>query len=155
LTSKYQCAGTASVGTAAINEVVALLWNPHASKPLWVREIWYCKTGTTADYLKICRATSTGTLPATSSVTPDIDNDRDRMLAPGTGAMLYLGHFVNGEPALNASVLSRHALPSATGSGFICIFDYPIRVGPGEGLAVASSTTTAPQPADVTFVWEE
>lgn len=127
---------------------------PSSTKPLWVREIWYFKTVATADYIEISRATTAGTGP-NSTVTPDIDNDRDRQLAPGTGALEYMGVYATTDPTLQTPPLARYALPAAIGSGVMLVFDPPVRVAPGEGLAVATAVATIGQPADVTFVWEE
>jgi len=154
MTSRYQCAGRSTATGASADKVIGMLWNPHASKPLWVREIWYAKTVATADYIEVSRATAVGTGP-NSTVTPDIDNDRDRMLAPGTGALEYMGVYATTDPTLATPPLARYALPAAIGSGVVLVFDPPVRVAAGEGLAVATAAATIGQPADVTFVWEE
>ena len=154
MASRYQCAGRSTATAATADYVIANFWNPHASKPLWVREIWYAKTIATADYIQVARSTTAGTSPG-STVTPDIDNDRDRQLAPGTVALLYMGTYASTQPTLQTPPLARYALPAAIGSGLVLVFDPPIRVAAGEGLAIATSVATIGQPADVTFVWEE
>jgi hypothetical protein len=66
-----------------------------------------------------------------------------------------MGTYASTQPTLQTPALARYALPAAIGAGLVLVFDPPIRVAAGEGLAVATSVATIGQPADVTFVWEE
>ena|SRR3990172_7239480 len=151
--SRYQVAGRPLATAATADHFSTLLWNPSSVKPLWVREIWLAKTVATADYIQLARTSSAGATP-TGTVTPDIDNDRDRQLAPGTGALLYTGTFGT-QPTIITPPLARYAFPAAIGSGVMLVFDPPIRVAPGEGLGIAAAVATVVQPEDATYVWEE
>lgn len=153
MASTYQTGGRSAATAATADNFGAALWNPHASKPIRVREIWWFKTVATADSYQVARITARGT--STLTVTPDIDNDRDRLLAPGSGALLDLTY--SGQPTLQAPPLHRGNLPAVIGAGFIKVFDPPIRIAAGEGIGIAVPTglSVVLQPADITFVWEE
>lgn len=139
--------------TAAANEVAAHLWNPSTTKTLYVREIWYAKSAATADSIMLSRSTTAGTTPG-STITPDIDNDTQRAVAPVSGALLYTSNFAT-EPTLATPALAQTNLPAAIGAGFIWVFNTPIAVPQTTGLALASPVATIIQIADVTFVWDE
>ena len=151
MASYYQCGGRSSATAATADNFGAALWNPAASKPLYVREIWWFKNSTTADNFELSRISARGT--ASTTVTPDIDNDRDRLLAPGTGALLDVAY--SGQPTIVTPALARGNLAAAGGAGYMFAFDPPIRVAAGEGLGIATPVATALQAADVTFVWQE
>ena len=139
--------------TAAANDVAAHLWNASTTKTIYVREIWYAKSAATADSIMLSRSTTIGTTPG-ATITPDIDNDTQRAVAPVSAAVLYTSNFAT-EPTLATPALAQTNLPAAIGAGFIWVFNTPIAVPQTTGLALASPIATIIQIADVTFVWDE
>lgn len=152
-TRRYAVGGRSANTAATADHVAASLWNPSSAVTLQVYEIWVFKTVGTADNHALYRITTRGT-PG-STVTPTINCDFDRGLAPPSGALLDLAAF-SVQPTLAASLpLARANLPATVGSGFIWVFSTPVRVKPGEGIAVATPPATILQASDFTFVWEE
>lgn len=147
--------GGRTVATAATqNHAGAQLWNPSASRTLFVTQIAWSKTIATADNLAVVRTSARGT--AGSTVSSALQDDYDYDGAPPTGAVLDLAAF-SGQPTIvaSASPMFRWYLPAAIGSGFIWPCPAPIKVPPGTGLALITPTATILQPADVTFAWTE
>lgn len=152
-TRRYGCGGRSANTAATQDHVAASLWNPSSAVTLQVYEIWVFKTVGTADNHVLYRTTARGT-PG-STVTPTINSDFDRGLAPPSGALIDLAAY-SVQPTLAASLpIARANLPATVGSGFIWVFSTPIRIKPGEGLAVATPVATILQASDISFIWEE
>ena len=139
--------------TAATDDVAAHLWNASTTKTIYVREIWYAKTAATVDGIKLVRTTTIGTTPG-ATITPDIDNDTQRAVAPVSAAVLYTANFAT-EPTVQGPALAQTNLPAAIGAGFIWVFNTPIAVPQTTGLGLASPTAVIIQIADITYVWDE
>jgi len=127
------------------------LWNPHATMDLTVDEVHWFHTVGTVDNPGLVRTTTRGT--QTLTVTPDIDNHDERLLAHITGAVLDLTY--SAQPTIAGPYLQRINLPAAVASGFIWVFPLGIRIPAGTGLAIATPVAVVLQPADITFVWHE
>ena len=148
---RYSVGGRTAATVATADNFGAALWNPSTSKVVYVVEVWWFKVTATADNIEISRITARGT--ATSTATPDIDNDWERLVAPPSGALLDVTY--SAQPTLQTPPLMRTNLPAAIGAGFIYVFARPIKLVGSEGLGIATPVATALQAADVTFVWEE
>jgi hypothetical protein len=133
------------------------LWNPSANTPLWVTwlsHIVRVGSNSPAASTQLSKTTSTGT--AATTVTPDIDNDIERALAPPSGALLAGDFTVT--PTIDASAIETKELePSGSGGGAIYVFDPPIKVPPGTGLAIAPGpgASVVVIDGDVQFRWRE
>ena len=147
--------GGRSVATAATGDNVgAALWNPHATKPIWVRKIEWFKTVGTADNPSLVRISTRGT--ASLTVTPTATNDwQSASVAPVSGMLLDLTY--SAQPTVAGVYLIRNNLIATVGAGLVWDLDKDggIRVGPGTGLAVATPVAVILQPADVTFYVKE
>lgn len=153
---EYRAAGRMNAATtAAANDVAVHIWNPSSTKGIYVKEIHFIKQGAaTADSECLVRTTTAGTTPG-ATVTPDIDNDANRAVAPVSGALLYTANFAT-EPTVASPALMQTNLPAAIGAGFIWVFSGDgIFVPQGTGLGVASPVATIIQIADFSFVWTE
>lgn len=145
-------AGRSAATTAAANATVAGLWNPHTTQRCRVAEIHIVAQGaapTAGNSLTIRRSTARGTV--TSSVTPDIDNDIQRMSAPVSGMTLDLTY--SAQPTLDASILWQWNLAAVVGSGVILPFE--ISVLPGTGVVIAQIAATITPACDVSVAWRE
>jgi hypothetical protein len=118
---------------------------------LTVDEVHFFTTAATVSNPGLIRTTTRGT--QTLTVTPDIDNHDERLLAPITGAVLDLDF--SAEPTAAGPYLHRLNLPAAVGAGFMWVFPRGIRVPAGTGLGVATPVAVALQISDVTYVWHE
>ena len=148
---QYRAAGRCVATAATIDNVGAALWNPHATMDLTVDEVHFFQTVGTVSNPGLVRTTTRGT--ATLTVTPDIDNHDERLLAPITGVLLDLTY--SAQPTLAGPYMHRTNLPAAIGSGFMWVFPRGIRVPAGTGLAIATPVAVPLQPGDVTYVWHE
>lgn len=147
----YRVAGRTATTAATADNVAGALWNPHATMDLTVDEVHFFHANATADQPGLVRTTTRGT--ASSTVTPDIDNHDERLLAPITGALLDITY--SAQPTVSAPYLHRVNLPAAIGAGFMWVFPHGIRVPAGTGLAVATAVAVALQAGDLTVVWHE
>lgn len=148
---RYRVAGRTAATAATADNCAGALWNPHATKDITVYEVHFFHVTGTADNEGLTRITARGT--ASSTVTPDIDNDDARLLAPISGALLDVTY--SAQPTLASPYLQRINLPAAIGAGFIWVFERGIRVPAGTGLALATPTAVILQAGDLTFVWDE
>lgn len=150
----YAVAGRMGGVTAATaDNFGATLWNPDASRSLWVVEIYIQKITATVDNHGIVRTSTRGT--QTSTVTPDADNDlTERELVPDTGAVLDVDF--SAEPTAQGPYMYRGNLPAAIGSASQYIFPgIGIKVPFGTGLGIATPVAVAMQVADITYVFAE
>jgi hypothetical protein len=149
---EYRVAGRSVVSTGAGADAVGCaLWNPHATMDLTVDEIHFFNTTATVSNPGVVRTTTRGTV--VNSVTPDIDNHNERLLAPITGALLDLDY--SADPTVAGPYLQRYNIPAVIGSGMMLVFGRGIRVPAGTGLALASPVAVALTAMDVTYVWHE
>lgn len=149
----YRVRGRTAATAATAGHAIAALWNPHATKRIRVVEFGLFKTGAgaAADALELRRSTTRGT-PG-STVTPAIQQDDDRDLAPPSGALLDLAAFTV-QPTLEAGGLFGWVAANVAGSGLL----YPtgaIVLPPGAGLVIVQIAATAWPASDVSFRWEE
>lgn len=147
--------GGRSAATAATADIPgAVLWNASGAKSIYVVQAeWYKQGAATADNLALIRTSTRGTVGST--VTPDIDNDYSRQVAPASGCLLDLASFSAG-PTVQGPHLKRTNLAAAIGAGIIWAFhDEPIHVPAGTGLAFVTPTAVILQAGDVAFEWDE
>lgn len=151
------CVGGRIGATGGAGEVIAQLWNPHASLPLRVAYVAFAGSGgaSPADAL-VQRTTARGTPGSTT--TPDADAAANRRASPPSGALLDLSDFtVNA--TVDASVLRRWTSSGVVAAGFDAWHHDGDRFGgiivpAGTGLAlVATAAWTAA--GDATFWWDE
>jgi len=148
---RYSVCGRCSTTVATADVPAATLWNPSSIKTIYVREVSTFTLGV-AWNSELIRTSTRGT-PGTT-VTPDIDNDRDRLLAPPSGALLDLcSYAVN--PTVQGPAMARMTIVGVAGSGYSLSFNPPIAVPAGTGLAIANALAASCGVMDVTFVWEE
>lgn len=152
----FAASGRTSAATAAtINLVVAQLWNPHATARLRVSEVHLAnQSGATVGNAVLRRSTARGATPAVT-VTPDIDNNFDRTLAPASGAVLELGATFATQPTVDLSDLFRWTVTAAVGAGVVWSFPAGLVIPPATGLVIANSAAVIFPISDVTVVWDE
>lgn len=151
---RYAVAGRSAATAATADQAGCHLWNPHATKSIYIREVWWFKTVATADNPGLVRTSTIGTTPGTT-VTPDADNAFDRHAAPPSACVLYLATFAT-YPVVQGPYMHRENLPAAIGAGLVWSFlDEPVEVPAGTGFAVATPVATILQPGDATYVWDE
>lgn len=150
----FSVAGRSIDTAATANHVGAQLWNPDATRSLWVAEIHIQKVGATVDNQGIQRSSARGATP-TLTVTPDLDNDYEREITPDTGAVLELATFAT-QPTLAGPDMVRGNLPATTGAAVQYVFPgRGIKVLPGTGLCVFTPVAVILQDSDYTFLfWE-
>lgn len=148
---QYRSAGRSVATAATADNVGAALWNPHATMDLTVDEVHFFITAATVTNPGLVRTTTRGT--QTLTVTPDIDNHDERLLAPITGAVLDLTY--SAQPTIAGPYLDRKNFPAAIGAGYMWVFPRGIRVPAGTGLAIATPVAVILGAGDATYVWHE
>jgi len=149
---RYSVAGRNAATGAAADQPGAVLWNASSAKTIYCREISGFTSSAVAWALQLIRTSTRGT--AGSTVTPDIDNDRDRLLAPPSTVVLDLGLF-SSAPTVQGPAMARTHVGAVIGAAFGWVFNPPIAIPAGTGLAIANVPATASPTMDFTFVWEE
>lgn len=156
--SEYLVRGRTVATAATADHGVAHLWNPHASQRLRVKEIGInCIAAAPAAgasvYLR--RTTVRGT--AGSTVTPGIQHDVDRAIAPPSGALLDLAAFT-GQPTFETGGMFGWGFAAVQASGIL----YPvglspkgIAIPPGAGLAIVTAVAVVIPASEVWFGFEE
>jgi hypothetical protein len=148
----YSVAGRTAATAATADNFGGSLWNPSATKSLWVVEIAFAKTVATVDNQGVVRISARGT--ATTTTTPDTDNAWDRDGTPPSGALLDIAY--SAQPTIASPYQKRWNLPAAIGSGFIFTFPGPgIKVPAGTGLGLATPVAVILQPGDLSVTWYE
>jgi hypothetical protein len=141
----------AAASGAAIGNVAANIWNPHATVRPRVAELSICLAAATAGTFQIRRTTAIGaTFGAT--ITPDIDNDIQRSQTPTSGLLLYLAGFGT-QPTVDASVLFQWNMPAAVGAGISLPLE--ISIPPSTGLAVVTGVAALFPISDISIAWRE
>lgn len=153
MAGRYMVAARSGATAATADHVVACLWNPHATKSIYVVQVlWGMPVVSSNTTYHLRRATARGT-PGTT-VTPDIDNDFDHAAAPISGALLDLAAY-SVQPTLDATKMLRGLVLNVVGGGMRFLFvGKGRRIPAGEGLAIAQNGATASR-LDVTFEWDE
>jgi len=149
---RYSVSGRNAATGASADQAGAVLWNVSSAKTIYCREISGFTVSAVAWALQLIRTSTRGT-PG-STVTPDIDNDRDRLLSPPSTCVLDLGLFTVA-PTVQGPAMARTHLGAVTGCAFGWVFNPPIAIPAGTGLAIANVPATASPTMDFTFVWEE
>jgi hypothetical protein len=151
--------GISGTLTATIDHAAAGLWNPHATKHIWVSEIHIVQSLATAIVWHpiLVRTSARGT--AGSSVTSLIQHDDGHDNAPQSGAILDLGAY-SVQPGIvgttTARFLQSWTLSAAQGAGVIWTFPgRGLRVPALAGIAVISGVAAAVTGQRFTFVWAE
>jgi hypothetical protein len=154
MANRYAVAADVAATAGTADHVGALLWNPHGTKSIYVREVHVFSPAATVQAPSLVRTSTAGVTP-TSTTTPDADNAFDRRAIPPSGALLY-GATFGTQPTLQTPYLARSYLPAAIGAAVMWSFlDEPLEVPAGTGLAVATPIATALQANRVTYVWDE
>lgn len=151
---RYSVGGRCAALPAVTQSPLGVLWNPHATKDIYVVSLSCFRStlGAASQYIWL-RTTTRGT-PG-STVTPDIDNDVERLLAPISGAVLDLAAYTV-EPTKVGDPASHQIVPStAIGDGQELFFNSPIRVPAGTGLATVQAGATGGRICDIAFSWDE
>lgn len=148
----YRVGGRSAATAATVNHAYGGIWNPSASKSIYVMEIHLVKTVGTVDNHALARSTARGT-PG-STVTPDADNHDAGQVVPQSGALLDLAAY-SVQPTLATPNLLHFNLPAVIGSGLIWTFPEGIRVPAGAGLVIITPPAVIGQPSDISFIWKE
>lgn len=147
----YRMAGRTAATAATAGNSAFAIWNPHSTIRIRVVEIAICCNGAPAAGAALAarRATARGT--ATSTFTPDIDNDIQRMQAPTSGLVLDLTY--SAQPTLDASVLFQWTFAAVAASGIIIPME--VTIPNGTGLAFANVAAVAFPISDISVAWKE
>ncbi len=151
--SKYTVSGVSVATTATDDLAIATLWNPSATRRLFVHEAHFFKTTAgAADILKLRRTSTIGT--AGTTITPTIVNDFERSLAPPSAATVGVNVF-SVAPTMEALDLISAVIPGAIGAGVMWVFQDPIAIPVGAGLAFTTGSALAMPVSRFTWVWSE
>jgi hypothetical protein len=152
--ARYAVAGQAAATAAVVNDCIGALWNPHATKSISVISVARSRSVGGALGVYAQRITTKGT-PG-STITPDIDNDLDRLLAPISGAVLDLGPY-SVQPTPQTPNLFRFPttqVSAVNGIAELWFGENGIEIPHGTGLGVFQGNATATTEA-LSFVWDE
>lgn len=157
-------AGSQCDGLTTAELVWCNLWNPHATKSIFLHTITFTtRSVETTEYIVwIVRTTARGT--ATTTRTPDKDNHCDQIAAPASGALLDVGYGT--EPTMSGSVLYRFQFNGRGAGGITWTIPVDddngidlndcIEIPAGTGLCIrknATGVTTTTK--EVAFGWFE
>lgn len=150
---EWRVSGLTAASDANDNDAVAILWNPHASRHIWVVEVHFANDTAAAGKVTLTRTTTRGT--AGSTVTPDADNHVEGITTPASGALLDLSNFsVEGTKA--SPDLGSYQTPATIGAGKVWSFRAkPIRVAAGTGFGLINGAAAAVAASHVEFAWQE
>lgn len=153
--SRYAVSGRNELsGSSANVSVGAVLWNPHASISLFVSALSFFTGSAAVADIGITRSSSRGTPVA--SITPDLDNDFARRIAPISGAVIDHNFGANNPTLVTTSpYLAIGYCVAVIYSGFSFVFNKPIEVPAGTGLALVTQVASVIPAGNVTFVWDE
>lgn len=152
--SEIRVSGRTVATAATANHVAAQIWNPHATLRITVTEMHCAITTAGLANLGLARSTARGT--AGSTITPAIQNEAGREVAPPSGLLLDLAAFTV-QPTLDSSTLylDRWNLPAAIGAGVILPFVPGLVIPPGAGLCLLTPPAVIFPASDVTFVVDD
>jgi hypothetical protein len=150
---EHRVAGLTAASSATDNNAVAILWNPHASRHIWVVEIAFHNDTAAAGKVTLTRTTTRGT--AGSTVTPDADNNVEGITASPAGALLDLSSF-SVEPTKASPDLGGFQSTATIGAGKVWSFRArPIRIAAGTGFGLINGAAAAVAASWVEFTWQE
>ena len=144
-----------TVATAAtIDHAIASVWNPHATKRIWLHElsIFAAAAPGAGSGFELRRITTKGT--PTATITPDADNSHEDATAPVSGWVLDLGPFTAGQPTLQTPPFFGFVFAAVAASGIIL----PLRrigIPPGTGIALVNRAAIIVPACEVGAVVEE
>jgi hypothetical protein len=146
--TRYSVGGRGAAVSAS-GDPHAVLWNASTTKQIYVLELSIENPGTIVATIAIQRTSTKGT-PG-STVTPDIDNDRDRAVAPVSSVVLDLADFTV-LPTFQGPRWSRTNL-ATNGGALGIVFSVPVAVPQNTGLMVEAVSGLAT--IETTWTWEE
>jgi len=148
---RYSVGGLSAITAATANSPVGALWNPHATKSITVVDATLGKTtGQTAVYAG--RITTRGT-PG-STITPDIDNDWQRLIAPISGALLDLAAYSVGPTLAGPDMWRFMASQNVAGNVEEVWLGDGVMIPAGTGLGFFITTAVATT-VELSVVWDE
>jgi hypothetical protein len=151
--ARYVAQGKTAATAATIDHAIAEIWNPSTTKRIKVLQVWCVKQAIGAADEPVLRRTSAkGT--AGSTVTPGAAQEYEQIAAPPSAFTLELATF-SVQPTLIAGPMHAWVVPAAIGSGFMWVFDEPIELKSGEGLALTTGIALAFPISRVTFIIED
>lgn len=146
--------------STANDRFVAALWNGHATQRVGVRRIacWLAEAAAANSQLYLFRLSARGT-PG-STVTPDINTDHKRGVAPASGVVLDLGPYTaepTPTPNANTPIEVIHVSTDIAGKAIFNIAEQgTLWIPPGAGIGIRHSGSATTFPAvEVTFYWIE
>lgn len=155
----FAVAGLSGATAATANHFSCNLWNPSATRSLWLVEMHMEQDGQAAQVPLRCfnRSTTRGT--AGSTVTPVSANDSGNELTPDTGAVLDMSTF-SVQPTIAAGPLIRAqwVAGSSVVQGSSTTYILPgrgIRVPPGTGVGWTTETAVVFPTTRYYFVFYE
>lgn len=150
---EFNLAGRSAATAATANHCAAQLWNPHASRSVWVQAISLAIRTAGVGNMAIKHSSARGATPA-SSVTAAATNDLDGDTAPVSGSVAEFALFTT-QPTLTGNIIWTWNFPAAVGAGVIVPFANPnrhgIRVGPASGLCIYTPDAVIFPASDITF----
>jgi hypothetical protein len=136
---------TAAAGAALFN-----IWNPSAAIRVRLAELSVvANVAPVASAALVLRRTTARGTPA-STVTPDIDNDIQRMQTPTSGLLLDLSVF-SVAPTIDTSELFRWTFAAVAGSGLMI----PLEISIPNGTGLAAVSVAAFTASDISVAWRE
>ena len=151
----FRVSGRSGATAATDAHALFAIWNPHSTARLRVLDSHINATvapGAGAG-LELRRITARGT--AGSTITPTIENDDARAVAPPSGALLDLAVYsVQPTVVAAAGALFSWTYAAVAASGLIVPFGTGIEVPPGTGLAWLNTSAIIFPISEVGWSWE-
>ena len=146
-------AGFSATNTVNAGEVIAQLWNPSSSVPLYVVRITLTATVLAGD-VQLRRSSAKGTTG--TFITGAAGDSFDARIASPSLAELAVASGITAEPTLIAGSMPLATLGTIAGSEVDVSFEHqPITVPPGEGLCLVQKGTGGTMSRMASFTWDE
>jgi hypothetical protein len=148
----YGAAARTGATAVTIDHCAGALWNPHATKSIQVWMLTLSRTAA-ANQWYVQRITAKGT-PG-STVTPVIDNDFDRLLAPISGAVIDLAPYSVQPTKAPPDYFRPMSGQNNPGVSQELWFEGGLRLPAGTGLGLFAGIGGTANVFDLSFMWDE
>lgn len=148
----YAAAARTGATATTIDHCAGALWNPHATKSIEVVLFTMSRTAAANNWY-VQRITAKGT-PG-STVTPSIENDLDRLLAPISGAVIDLAPYsvqpTKASPDFFRPMIGQNN-PGVTQELW---FEGGLILPAGTGMGLFAGVAGTANVFDLSFMWDE
>jgi hypothetical protein len=149
--ARFRVGVRTAVTSGAAGDPVLNIWNPSAVSFLRVVQVLICANTAPAVSCAVGLARSTARGTATTTTTPDAENNAQSADAPPSGVVVDTAWSVAPTVAADPT-MDRWTLGAAAGAG--AVLSPVVDLGPGKGLAVKALNAVVVPVLDVTIIFD-